>query len=267
MIGNPDMSKRRLIPKLQLKTSAYNPQKMVLVITKRFRDVIEIGDAVSQAKIYQAQAADELIFINIDRINKDITKLSQVIHKVAEEIFMPITVGGGVTSENDFRVLLSNGADKISINTIAVTDPIFITQTSEKYGAQCVVVSIDFKKDDDGSYKVFTHCGQQKTNLHPVEWAIEAERKGAGEILLSSIDRDGMAQGLDLEITRQVSEAVGIPVITSGGCGLAQHFTQGFLEGKADAVAAGSFFAHRDQNFMQTRSQIKNGGVNIRIYH
>ena len=266
LIGTPEMSKKRLIPKLQLRTSAFNPQKMVLVITKRFRDVIEIGDAVSQAKIYQAQAADELIFINIDRIDKDIIKLSKVIHKVAEEIFMPITVGGGVTSENDFRVLLSNGADKIAINTIAVTDPAFITRTSEKYGAQCVVVSIDFKLDEGGSYKVYTNCGQQKTDLDPIEWAVEAEKRGAGEILLSSIDRDGMAQGLDLDITRKVSESVGIPVITSGGCGLAKHFTQGFLEGKADAVAAGSFFAHRDQNFMQTRSQIKNGGVNIRIY-
>ena len=155
---------------------------------------------------------------------------------------------------------------KISINTAAIEDPSFITRTSEKYGAQCVVVSIDYKREESGGYTVFTHCGQQKTSLHPVEWAIEAEKKGAGEILLSSMDNDGMGKGLDLLITRQVAEAVTIPIITSGGCGLVKHFTDGFLQGKADAVAAGSFFAHRDQNFMQTRSQIKNGGVNIRVY-
>jgi imidazole glycerol-phosphate synthase subunit HisF len=260
------MSKKRLIPKLQLKTSSYDPQKMVLVITRQFNNVTEIGDAVSQAKIYQDQAADELIFINIDRVDKDIDKLSKVIRKVAEEIFMPVTVGGGVVSEDHFRILLANGADKISINTIAVGDPSFITRAADKYGAQCVVVSIDYKKINDTTYKVFTNCGRQQTELDPVEWAIEAEKKGAGEILLSSIDNDGMRKGLDLSITRQVSEAVSIPVITSGGCGLAQHFSEGFLGGKADAVAAGSFFAHRDQNFMQTRSQIKNAGINIRVF-
>jgi imidazole glycerol-phosphate synthase subunit HisF len=260
------MSKKRLIPKLQLKASFHNPQKMVLVITKRFREVIDIGDPVSQAKIYEAQAADELIFINIDREDKDIDKLSKIIHKVSEEIFMPITVGGGVTTEEHFRILLANGADKISINTTAVKDPSFITLTSEKYGAQCVVVSIDYKKEDNGEYKVYIDCGRERTILDPVEWAIEVERRGAGEILLSSIDNDGMRQGMNIEITRKVSEAVTIPVITSGGCGLAQHFSEGFIEGKADAVAAGSFFAHRDQNFMQTRSQIRNAGVLIRVH-
>lgn len=260
------MSKKRLIPKLQLKTSSANPKKMVLVITKRFEDVTEIGDPVSQAKIYEAQAADELIFINIDRNDKDINKLSQVIHKVSEEIFMPITVGGGVTTEEHFRVLLANGADKISINTIAVRDPSFITRTSEKYGAQCVVVSIDYKLEEDGNYKVYIDCGRVRTELDPVQWAAEAERLGAGEILLSSINCDGMRQGLDVALTLKVSEAVNIPVITSGGCGLSQHFSEGFLQGRADAVAAGSFFAHRDQNFMQTRSQIRNAGVSIRVH-
>jgi len=239
---------------------------MVLVITKRFQEIIEIGDAVSQAKIYEAQAADELIFINIDRLDKDVNKLSKVIHKVSEEIFMPITVGGGVTTEEDFRVLLTNGADKISINTIAVKDPTFITRSADKYGAQCVVVSIDYKKEPDGTYRVYTNCGQDRTELDPLAWAIEAERLGAGEILLSSIDHDGMRQGMNIEMTRLISEAVKIPVITSGGCGLAQHFSEGFIDGKADAVAAGSFFAHRDQNFMQTRSQIRNAGVSIRVH-
>jgi len=260
------MSKPRLIPKLQLKRSEYNPQRMVLVITKQFGDFIEIGDAVSQAKIFQDQGADELIFVNIDRIEKDINLLSKVIAKVSEEIFMPITVGGGVNDENDFRLLLSNGADKISINSIAVTNPSIITKTSERFGAQCVVVGIDYKLDVGGQYKVFINNGETNTGLNPVEWAIKCERLGAGEILLTSIDNDGMRKGLNIDITRSVVESVSIPVITSGGCGVAQDFSDGYLIGNADAVSAGSFFAHRDQNFMQTRSQIKNSGINIRMH-
>lgn len=260
------MSKARLIPKLQLRRSSQNPSRMVLVITKQFDTPIEIADPVSQAKIFQAQAADELIFINIDKEQKDINKLAEIIHKVSEEIFMPITVGGGVSTEEHFRILLANGADKISINTIAIEDPSFITRTSEKFGAQCVVVSIDYRQEADGTYSVYTMGGQKQTNLHPVEWAIEAERLGAGEILLSSIDHDGMRNGLNLEVTRMVADNLSIPLITSGGCGLAQHFSEGFLKGRADAVAAGNFFAHRDQNLMQTRSQIKNAGINIRVH-
>ncbi|MDQ8004321.1 MAG: imidazole glycerol phosphate synthase cyclase subunit [Pedobacter sp.] len=260
------MSKRRLIPKLQLRTSQNNPNKMVLVITKQFNGVIEIGDPVSQAKIFQAQAADELIFIDINRNHGDILKLAQVINKVSEEIFMPITVGGGVKTVDDFRLLLSNGADKISINTAAVQNSDIIKQASDKYGAQCVVVSIDYKKNAGGDYKVFIEGGQIETDYHPLEWALLAEERGAGELLLCNIDHDGMRIGLDLEITRSISESVKIPIITSGGCGLAQQFSDGFLLGKADAVAAGSFFAHRDQNFMQTRSQIKNSGVDIRMH-
>jgi cyclase len=260
------MSKRRLIPKLQLRTSSYNPSKMVLVITKNFDQIIEIGDAVSQSKIYQDQAADELIFINIDKHDKDIGRLSKIIRKVSEEIFMPITVGGGVCTEEDFRTLLSNGADKISINTAAVRDPLFISLTSAKYGAQCVVVSIDYKKESDGTYRVYINCGQERTNLDPVSWALECERRGAGELLLTSIDNDGMRQGLNLEVTELVAKTVSIPVISSAGCGVAKDFIDGFLMGKADAISSGTFFALQDQSFMQIRSHIKNAGVNIRVH-
>jgi imidazole glycerol-phosphate synthase subunit HisF len=260
------MSKKRLIPKLQLRTSNFNKNKMVLVVTKQFDEVIEIGDPVSQAKIFQAQAADELIFINIDRIIGDVSGLSKIINKVSEEIFMPITVGGGVRSANDFRELLTNGADKISINTYAITHSDLITESSEKYGAQCVVVSIDYKKNASGDYKVYINGGLEETLYHPLDWAVEAERRGAGELLLCNIDHDGMRVGLELEISKAISETVTIPVIGSGGCGLAQHFIDGFQIAQLDAVAAGSFFAHRDQNFMQTRSQIRNAGINIRVH-
>jgi cyclase len=260
------MSKKRLIPKLQLRTSPTNGSKMVLTITKNFIGLSDIGDPISQAKIYQAQGADELIFINIDREDRHIIKLANIIQKVSEEIFMPITIGGGVRTEDDFRILLSFGADKISINTIAVENPNVITKASGKYGSQCVVVSIDYKKDDSGVYTVCTECGTKNTGMELAFWAKRAVSLGAGEILLTCIDNDGMGCGLNLEATKLVTESVTVPVISSGGCGLANHFIEGFLIGNADAISAGTFFAHRDQNFMQTRSQIKNAGIPIRIF-
>lgn len=260
------MSKKRLIPKLQLKSSLRNPNKMVLVISKQFGNYIEIGDAVSQAKIYQDQGADELIFVNIDQEHRGVNNLCEIIRKVSEEIFMPITVGGGVKNEEDFKTLLSNGADKICINTIAVENPKIIKETSEKYGAQCVVVSIDYALNKDGDFRVYTQGGKIETPWHPLNWALQCEELGAGEILLTSVDRDGMKQGINIEVTRMITQQLEIPIITSGGCGEAAHFSEAYLLGGADAVSAGTFFAHRDQNFMQTRSQIFNSGVNIRIY-
>ncbi|MEQ8363068.1 MAG: imidazole glycerol phosphate synthase cyclase subunit [Cyclobacteriaceae bacterium] len=236
------------------------------MITKQFGHVIEIGDPVSQAKIYQDQAADELIFINIDKDEKSIDKLATIIRQVSQDIFMPMTVGGGVTNENDFRILLANGADKIAINTNAITDTSLISRTAKRFGSQCVVVSIDYKVDEMGINKVFINGGQERLNMDVVDWARKAEDLGAGEILLTSIDRDGMRNGLDLETISKVAEVVSIPVIAGGGCGLAKHFIDGFLVGKADAVTSGSFFAHRDQNLIQTRSHIKNAGVNIRVH-
>ena len=259
------MAKKRLIPKLLLSASKFNSQKLVVVITKQFNERIEIGDPVSQAKIFQDQSADELVFINIDNNNNDINKLAGVIKKVSEEIFMPMTVGGGVNNEADFRLLLQNGADKISINSKAVNDPEFIKMASQKYGAQCVVVSIDYKLNQNGDYKVYINGGKIESKFSPLEFAILAEELGAGELMLTCIDNDGMRNGINLDITKQVEECVKIPIISGGGCGLAKDFTNGFLIGKADAICAGSFFAHRDQNLVQTRAQIVNAGVNIRV--
>jgi imidazole glycerol-phosphate synthase subunit HisF len=258
---------RRLIPKLQMKKSKFGTtSKMVLVTTINFNETIEIGDPVSQAKIYEAQAADELIFLDLNaRLEKRETMV-EVIRRAAEEIFMPFTVGGGVNSIKDFRRLLVNGADKVSVNTTAVNNKDLILQASEIYGAQCVVVSIDYGRDLGGDYHVWTNGGKEKTNLNPVDWAIEAEKRGAGEILLTSIDRDGKRQGLDVHITQLVSKAVSIPVISSGGCGIAQHFIEGFKKGKADAISAGTYFSFKDENPMQTRSQLKNAGIPIRMH-
>lgn len=261
------MLKRRLIPKLQMKSSQFGRNsKMVLVTTRQFQETIEIGSPVSQAKIYEAQAADELIFLDIDSTACQNNSTLDVIKRAAEEIFMPITIGGGIRSIEDFRLLLSHGADKVSINTIAIENPDLISQSSSIFGAQCVVVSIDYRKESDGTYKVWGQGGKLHTNWDVVSWAIEVERRGAGEILLTSIDRDGMRQGLDIEITNQVVQSISIPVITSGGCGLAAHFVEGFIDSQASAVAAGTYFSFKDENIMQTRAQIKNAGVPIRIH-
>lgn len=260
------MLKRRLIPKLQMKTTSRGSDRKVLVTTRQFREVFEIGDPVSQAKVYQAQAADELIFVDLDASANHRKPMLEVIRRAAEEIFMPFTVGGGVCSMNDFRDLLSSGADKVSINTAAVDSPDIISEASNVFGAQCVVLSIDYRTENDGSSRVWIRGGRVKTALDPIAWAVEGEKRGAGEILLTSIDRDGMRCGLDLELIRQVAEAVSIPVIASGGCGAASHFVEGFQIGGADAVAAGTYFCFKDENPMQTRSQIRNAGIPIRMH-
>jgi cyclase len=261
------MLKRRLVPKLQMKASRFGAStRMVLVTTVQFDKVIEVGDPVSQAKIYEAQAADELIFLDLDASLENRETVVEVVRKAAEQIFMPFTVGGGVRSVAHFRTLLSSGADKVSINTAAVKDPGLIDEASAIFGAQCVVLSIDYRREGNGQYRVWIRGGSVKTGLDPVQWAVEGGRRGAGEILLTSIDRDGTRQGLDLALTRRVADSVSIPVIAAGGCGLASHFVDGFLIGKADAVAAGTFFCFRDENPMQTRSQIKNAGIPIRLH-
>lgn len=260
------MLKRRLIPKLQMKTTTRGSDRKVLVTTRQFKEVFEIGDPVSQAKIYEAQAADELIFLDLDASADHRKPILEVIRRAAEEIFMPFTVGGGVRSIDDFRDLLSSGADKVSINTAAVETPDLINDAAEVFGAQCVVLSIDCRSEKEGDFRVWINGGRIETELDPVAWAIEGEKRGAGEILLTSIDRDGMRCGLDLDLTRRVAEAVSIPVIASGGCGAAAHFVEGLQVGKADAVAAGTYFCFKDENPMQTRSQIRNAGIPIRMH-
>lgn len=262
------MLKRRLIPKLQIRTLKLGGrQRPVLVTTYQFGKYIEIGDPVSQARIYEAQAADELVILDLDAAADSRSTLVDVVRKAAEVIFMPFTVGGGVRCVDDFVTLLSNGADKVSVNTAAVETPELIDRAASALGSQCVVLSIDYRKDKKGKYSVWTKGGTTGWDLDPVEWAKEGERRGAGEILLTCIDADGTRTGLDVGLTRRVVDSVSVPVITSGGCGLAAHFVEGYIQGGADAVSAGTYFCFKDENTMQVRSHIKNAGVPIRLHH
>lgn len=260
------MLKRRLIPKLQMKKSRYGSQsRIVLVTTVQFENIFEIGDPVSQSKIYEAQVADELIFLDLDATHDNCQTRTDVVREVAEQIFMPFTVGGGVRTVEDFRRLLSNGADKVSINTAAVLQENLVSDAATIFGAQCVVVSIDYRIEKDGNARVYIHGGRTKTELDPMEWAMEVEQKGAGEILLTCIDKDGMRSGLELNISGHVIQSVNIPVILSGGCGGASHFLQGFCQTNASAISSGTYFCFKDENPMQTRSQIHNAGIPIRL--
>jgi cyclase len=261
------MVKKRLIPKLLVSHRTIGRSvRPVLVTTRGFEHVVEVGDPVSQARIYEAQLADELVVLNMDGspIGDDAVMLA-LIERLASETFMPLAVGGGVRSVTDFARLLERGADKVVVNTAALDRPALIADAASRFGAQCVVVSIDFRAGSDGVARVMGRRAVQETGREVTEWAQEAVRLGAGELLLTDADRDGTGGGLNVEIGRRVAQAVPVPVVLAGGCGKAEHFVAGFLEGLAEGVAAGTFFCFRDQNPMQTRAHIRNAGVSIRM--
>lgn len=258
--------KKRLVPKLLIKHRPMGGEVLpVLVTTREFRSARDVGNPVSQAKIYEAQLADELVVLNIDGtpIRGDAVMLG-LIERLASETFMPLAVGGGVRSVDDFALLLAHGADKVSINASALDHPDLITAAAERFGRQCVVVSIDFRMEA-GRAVVCRNRAAERTRWTVTEWATEATRLGAGELLLTDADRDGTGTGLNCEVARSVADRVDVPVIVSGGCGLADHFVDGFVRGGAEAVAAGTFFCFRDQNPMQTRAHIRNAGIPIRM--
>lgn len=257
------MSKRRLIPKLLIHQSPIL-KRPVLVTTTQFDRVSEIADPVSQAKIYEAQVADELLFVNIRPDTLSAVSVAKLMNRVSEEIFMPVTIGGGVTTLEDFELYLSNGADKILVTTACVKNPKLVREASEKYGAQCVVAGIDYRELGDGKSLVYVDGGKTSTRLSPIDLARQAEQLGAGEICLTSISRDGMREGLDIKTIDELSKSISIPVIVSGGCGFTEHFVEGFRAG-AMAVSAGTYFAFKDENPMQTRSHIRNAGFPVRI--
>ena len=255
------MLKRRIIPKLLLERNV-DGQSFRLVTTRQFVESKPVGDPVSQAKIYQAQNVDELMLIDIESKGPDKLALNCVT-KLAGEIFMPITIGGGVSQLSHFEELLSRGADKVSINTAALKDRTLVRKAAARFGSQCVVVSIDYRVVG-ADRPVFSRGGTEPAGLNACDWAKICEAEGAGEILLTNIDRDGMRNGLDNETIASVCASVSVPVIASGGCGLAIHFAEGMKAG-AGAVAAGTFFCSRDQSPMQCRSHIKNAGLPVRM--
>jgi cyclase len=259
--------KKRLVPKLLIKQRQLGPQvRPILVTTRSFSDISEVGDPVSQAKIYEAQLADELVVLNIDGTpiaGNDL--MLGLIERLAKETFMPLCVGGGVRNIDDFGILLDAGADKVSINTAALDSPNLISEAASRYGGQCVVVSIDFRTPADGVPTVVQDHARNWIGRSVLDWAEEAVEKGAGEILLCDADLDGSGMGLNSKVCKLVANTVSVPVIVSGGCGRAEHFVDGFVHGQAEAVAAGTFFAFRDQNPMQTRAHISNAGIPIRM--
>lgn len=257
------MAKKRLIPKLLLQKGGYQNSQNVVVRTKSFSNPTQIGEVVSQSKIFQDQIADELTILKIDN-NIHFEELKGIANAIADEIFMPLTMGGGIDSIDKIRQLLSSGADKIALNTHAFENPTLIQEASYNFGTSTIVVSIDYRVSLSGEAKVYIQNGKKDTGVNLLDWAKKAEALGAGELLVCSIDKDGSRTGLDIHYGAMLQELVKIPVVISGGCGLSQHFTEGLLETDVSGVSAGTFFALQDQNFIQTRAQIQNSGINIR---
>ncbi len=252
------MLKTRIIPCLDVKDGR-------VVKGVNFVDLIDAGDPVEQAKVYDAAGADELTFLDITASSDNRGTILDVARRTAEQCFMPLTIGGGVRTVENIRDLLLSGADKVSINTAAVKDPDFVARASEKFGAQCIVVAIDAKTVSSGKWEIFTHGGREPTGIDAIEFAKQMEVKGAGEILLTSMDRDGTKAGFNLPLTRAISDAVRIPVIASGGVGTLDHLVEGVTEGKASAVLAASIFHFGTYTIGEAKAHMAAAGVPVRL--
>ena len=249
--------KARIIPCLDVKDGR-------TVKGVNFVDLVDAGDPVEQARFYDAGGADELCFLDITASHENRDTIHDVVARTAEQCFMPLTVGGGVRTVADIRKLLLSGADKVSINTAAVHHPEFVAEAAEKFGAQCIVVAIDAKATGPGKWEIFTHGGRRPTGIDAVEWARRMTALGAGEILLTSMDRDGTRQGFDIPLTRAISDAVTAPVIASGGVGTLDHLAAGILEGHASAVLAASIFHFGEHTIREARAHLAASGVAVR---
>jgi cyclase len=230
-----------------------------------FVDLRDAGDPVEQARLYDAEGADELCFLDITASSDNRGIILDVVAATAECCFMPLTVGGGVREVEDVRRLLLAGADKVSINTAAVQRPEFVRESANKFGAQCTVVAIDAKRRSDGGFEVFTHGGRNGTGIDAIDWARRMVELGAGEILLTSMDRDGTKQGFDIGLTRSVADAVSVPVIASGGVGTLEHLVAGVTEGHASAVLAASIFHYGEYSIADAKAAMRDAGVVVRL--
>jgi cyclase len=235
----------------------------------QFVDIRDAGDPVEVARRYDEQGADELTFLDITASSDDRETMVHVVEEVAGQVFIPLTVGGGIRQISDIRRMLNAGADKVAINTAAVFNPEFVKEAAEKFGSQCIVVAIDAKKvsaeGEPDKWEIFTHGGRKPTGIDAVEWAKKMVEYGAGEILLTSMDRDGTKIGFDLELTRAISDAVNVPVIASGGVGNLQHLVEGVSEGKADAVLAASIFHFGEYSIEQAKQCMRDAGIEVRL--
>jgi cyclase len=254
------MLARRIIPCLDVKAG-----RVVKGIS--FVGLRDAGDPVEVATRYDAEGADELCFLDITASHEERAILLDVVRATAERCFMPLTVGGGVRSPEDVRTLLRAGADKVSMNTAVVADPTLVARGAERFGAQCIVVAIDAKRvrPDEGRWEDYTHGGRRQTGLDAVEWAVQVTELGAGEILLTSMDRDGTRDGYDLELTRAVADAVSVPVIASGGAGTLEHLREGLVEGHASAVLAASIFHYQEHSILRCKEYLRERGVAVRL--
>jgi imidazole glycerol-phosphate synthase subunit HisF len=256
------MLAKRIIPCLDVKEGR-------VVKGVKFENLRDAGDPVEVARQYDAEGADELVFLDITASHEKRDILLDVVTRTAEAVFMPLTVGGGVRTTDDIRTLLKSGADKVSLNTRAVENPAVLKEGAEKFGAQCIVLAIDAKRRDAGDpskgWEVFTHGGRTATGKDAVEWAKEGVKLGAGEILLTSMDRDGTKNGYDLDLTLAISEAVKVPVIASGGVGTLDHLADGITKGKADAVLAASIFHYREYSVKQAKEYLRSKNIPIRV--
>jgi imidazole glycerol-phosphate synthase subunit HisF len=254
------MLAKRIIPCLDVKEGR-------VVKGVRFLDLRDAGDPVTQAEVYDAESADELVFLDITASHERRGLTLEMARRVAERVFIPFTVGGGIGSVDDMRAIIATGADKVSINTAAVRDPDLITRGARAFGSNAVVIAIDARRRVDASspaWETTTHGGRQRTGLDAVEWARECERRGAGEILLTSMDADGTQAGYDVELTRAVADAVGIPVIASGGAGTLQHFYDVLTDGGADAALAASLFHFQQLSIRQVKTYLAERDVWVR---
>ena len=252
------MLNKRVIPCLDV-------HKGRVVKGVNFVNLKDAGDPVEIAKYYNRAGADELVFLDITASSDERSIMIDVVAKTAEQVFIPLTVGGGIRGILDFQEILRVGADKISVNSAALKRPELISEAAWRFGSQCVVVAIDAKRRPDGGFDVYLNGGRINTGRDAVEWAIEAEKRGAGEILLTSMDADGTKDGYDIELTRAVSDAVNIPVIASGGAGRLEHFAEAITEGHADAVLAASLFHYRELEIMDVKRYLKSMNIPVRM--